>query len=69
MERRQRRMEQVLAVLLTAVLVGHLASGRSAAITFTVVISAVIGYAWVVRGIRTDADERPAPTSEGPASG
>ncbi|MHC4809794.1 MAG: hypothetical protein ACYTEV_05445, partial [Planctomycetota bacterium] len=58
MERRQRRMELALVVLLTAVMAGQLASGRSGAITLTVVISVVIGYAWVVRGIRTDAEER-----------
>lgn len=68
MERRQRRMELVLVVLLTAVLAGHLAAGRSGAIAVTVVASAVIGYAWVVRGIRSDAGEAPQPTG-GDAAG
>ncbi len=66
MERRQRRIELGLVVLLMAVLAGHLASGRSGAITATIVAAALIGYAWVVRGVRIDAADRPVPPTADP---
>lgn len=63
MEQRQRRMELVLGVLLAAVLAGQLAAGSAAAFTNTILVSAVLGYAWVVRGVRADARDRPVPAS------
>ena len=69
MERRQRRMELTIAVVLAAVVAGQLAAGSPAAVTSTVLAAVVLGSAWVVRGVRADARDRPVEPGDGRGSG